>query len=601
MLDVSRFPPSALRLLPAAAALSMLTACLTQGPKVSLPEPAAVKIRLIAINDFHGTLLPPENATRLPGPAAGEPVSVPLGGAAYLATAVSRLKAGNPLNVVVAAGDLISASPLESALFHDEPAIAALDAMGLEISAVGNHEFDDGRDALLRIQRGGCAPDGMPEVDTCIGGRFPGARFQYLAANVVDSASGAPLLPATAVRSFEAGGRRLSIGFIGLTLAGTPDLVSRDGIRGLRFEDEIVTINREAAALRADGIEAIVVLIHEGGYIEPASAYDDERCPGFSGEIARIAARLDPAVDVMVSGHTHRAYKCRLASRDPAKTLLVTSAGHAGRFVSSLDLELDPETGDVIASRADTLPVVNDRPGNAAPSLYPPLPATPGLAAMVEIFRARAEPLAARPVGRVAAAILRTVADSGEQPLGMVIADAQLAYAAKAAETRAEIAFMNPDGVRADLEPLDAAGTVSFGQVYSVQPFGSELVTLSLSGAQIRRLLEQQWRAKGRSPVLLPSKGFRYQWHADRPVGERVDAASITLNGVVVDPAKRYRVNVNGFLANGGDGFTVLTEGTERQAFGLDREALIDYLARFGPVAVPADARIERAPALPPA
>ncbi|WP_293371082.1 bifunctional metallophosphatase/5'-nucleotidase, partial [Nevskia sp.] len=293
-------------------------------------------------------------------------------------------------------------------------------------------------------------------------------------------------------------------------------------------------------------------------------------------------------------GHTHRAYQCRLASRDPAKKLLVTSAGNAGRFVGSLDLALDPATGDIIASSADILPVVNDRPGNGAPTLYPPLAAEPGIAALVEVFRARAQPLAARPVGRIAAEMLRTVDSAGEQPLGRVIADAQIAYAAKSADTRADIAFMNPDGVRADLKPMDAAGTVSFGQVYSVQPFGSELVTMSLTGAQIDALLEQQWRAKGRSPVLLPSKGFRYRWNADRPVGARVDAASISLNGVTIDPAQSYRVNVNGFLANGGDGFTVLTEGTERQAFGLDREALIDYLARFGPVVLPTDTRIER-------
>ncbi len=577
-----------------AAALMLAAGCASQAPIAERPGGTAVKIRLIAINDFHGNLLPPDSATMLPGPVAGQTVSVPLGGAAYLATAVARLKAGNPQNVVVAAGDLISASPLESALFHDEPAIAALNAIGLDISAVGNHEFDDGRSALLRIQRGGCAPDGTADVDTCIGGTFPGARFQYLAANVIDSASGAPLLPASAVRSFMVGGRRLSIGFIGLTLEGTPDLVSRDGIQGLRFEDEAVTINREAAALRAKGVEAIVVLIHEGGYVDPQLAYNDAACPGFSGEIGSIAAQLDPAVDVVISGHTHRAYQCRLPSRDPAKKLLVTSAGNAGRFVGSLDLALDPATGDIIASSADILPVVNDRPGNGAPTLYPPLAAEPGIAALVEVFRARAQPLAARPVGRIATEMLRTVDSAGEQPLGRVIADAQIAYAAKSADTRADIAFMNPDGVRADLKPMDAAGTVSFGQVYSVQPFGSELVTMSLTGAQIDALLEQQWRAKGRSPVLLPSKGFRFVWNADRPVGERVDAASISLNGVTIDPAQSYRVNVNGFLANGGDGFTVLTEGTERQAFGLDREALIDYLARFGPVAPPTDTRIER-------
>lgn len=582
--------PLPIRRVLAAVSLLLATGC------ASLPPAGdAVRIRLIAINDFHGQLLPPDGTTPLPGPEAGKPVAVPLGGAAYLATAVAQLKAQQPRHVVVAAGDLISASPLESALFHDEPAIAALNAIGLEISSVGNHEFDDGRDALLRMQRGGCAPDGQPGVDTCIGGRYPGARFQYLAANVIDEASHLPLLPATAIRRFDAGGgRTVAIGFIGLTLKGTPELVSRPGIAGLRFDDEAATINREAAGLRAAGIEAIVVLIHEGGQVEPPLAFNDPACPGFSGDIEAIVAALDPAVDVVISGHTHRAYNCRLATRDPSKSVLLTSAGNAGRFVGALDLDLDPASGDVIASHADIQPVVNQGPVHGAPAMYPPRAAEPATAALVEDFRERARPLAARPVGRIAAAFDRSRNEAGELPLGMVIADAQLAYAAGAPETRAEIAFMNPGGVRADLRPLDADGTVSYGQVYSVQPFGSELVTMTLTGAQIDALLEQQWRPKGQNPVLLPSRGFRYVWDAAKPVGERVDASRITLNGVPIDPARRYRVNVNGFLANGGDGFSVLLAGTERQAFGIDRDALIDYLARFGPVAAPSDVRIER-------
>lgn len=575
----------------AVAVLLLAAGCASLAPQHGAP----VRIRLIALNDFHGQLLPPDGPTALPGPEAGKPVAVPLGGAAYLATAVARLKAQNPRNVVVAAGDLISASPLESALFHDEPSIAALNAIGLEFSSVGNHEFDDGREALLRMQRGGCAPDGQPGVDTCIGGRYPGARFQYLAANVIDEASNTPLLPATAIKRFDTGGgRSVAIGFIGLTLKGTPELVSRPGIAGLRFDDEAATINREAASLRAAGIEAIVVLIHEGGQVEPPLAFNDPACPGFSGDIDAIVAALDPAVDVVISGHTHRAYNCRVASRDLAKAVLLTSAGNGGRFVSALDLELDPASGDIIASRADNQPVVNDRPGNGAPALYPPLAADPGMTALVEDFRERARPLAARPVGRIAAAFDRNRSEAGELPLGMVIADAQLAHADGAPETRAEIAFMNPGGVRADLRPLDAEGTVTYGQVYSVQPFGSELVTMTLTGAQIDALLEQQWRPKGQSPVLLPSRGFRYVWDAAKPIGERVDPSRITLNGAVIDPARRYRVNVNGFLANGGDGFTVLLAGTERQAFGVDRDALIDYLGRFGPVAAPSEVRIER-------
>lgn len=578
------------------AALLLTGGCAVRVVPTDTPDAAApVAVRLIAINDFHGQLLPPDSPTPLPGPVVDTPVKVPLGGAAYLATAVAQLKAQQPRSVVVAAGDLISASPLESALFHDEPSITVLNAIGLDISSVGNHEFDDGRAALLRMQRGGCAPDGEIGVDTCIGGRFPGARFQYLAANVVDVASGQPLLPATTIRRFElGGGRALAIGFIGLTLKGTPDMVSRAGITGLRFDDEVETINREVAQLRAQGIEAIVVLIHEGGAVEPPLAYNDPACPGFSGDIGPIVAALDPAVDVVVSGHTHRAYRCRIASRDPARTVLLTSAGNAGRFVSVIDLALDPQTGEVLSSTADNQPVVNDLAGNEAPQQYPPRRPAPDVAVLVDDVRQRALPLTSRPVGRIAAPLSRSRNEAGEMPLGLVIADAQLAYAARSADTRAEIAFMNPGGVRADLKPLDGDGTVSYGQVYSVQPFGGDLVTMSLSGAQIEALLEQQWRPRGTAMVLLPSRGFRYAWDAHRPVGDRIDPASITLDGIVLDPARRYRVNVNGFLASGGDGFSVLVSGTERQAFGLDREALIDYLDSHGPVAAPTELRIER-------
>lgn len=575
-------------------ALAWLAALLLAGCSVAAPravdDAAPVAIKLIALNDFHGNLLPPRDPVPLPDGDGQPDVAVPLGGAAYLATAVRRLQAQNPLNAVVAAGDLVGASPLQSALFHDEPAVAALDAIGLAFSAVGNHEFDRGRASLLRLQQGGCAPDGQPGYDTCVGGPYPGAQFRWLAANVIDEASGLPLLPATAIREFTVPGRSapLKVGFIGLPLAGTPDLVARRGIAGLRFDDEADTINRHAAALMAEGVRAIVVLIHEGGALPPATPFDDERCTGFSGPITAIVARLDPAIDAVVSGHTHRVYRCRLPSRDPARTILATSAGNAGRFLTDLDLWLAPDSGEVLRSEARTVAVVNDGAANPRPQRYPPLAADPAVAAIAADYDQRSRARSSRPVGRIAAALSRRQDAAGEMSLGYVIADAQRAAAERHEGRTVDLALLNPGGVRADLAPLDASGAVNFGQIYSVQPFGGGLVTMTLSGAQILEVLEQQWRTNGQQALLLPSSTLRYAWRGSQPVGHRVDRASVRLHGLPLDEARDYRVVVNAFLANSGDGFEGFAEGREQALFGLDREALIDYLSAGPPVPLPA-------------
>ncbi len=386
----------------------------------------------------------------------------------------------------------------------------------------------------------------------------------------------------------------LRVGFIGLTLEGTPELVARRGIAGLRFEDEADTINRHAAALTAQGVRAIVVLIHEGGELPRAAPFDDERCDGFAGAIIGIVARLDPTIDAVVSGHTHRVYRCHLPSRDPAHSILATSAGNAGRFLTDLDLWLAPDSGEVLRSEARTVAVVNDSPANPRPERYPPLAAEPAVAAVAAEFDRRSKDRSARPVGRIAAPLSRKQDPAGEMALGYVIADAQLAAAAKHGGRRVDLALMNPGGVRADLVPLDAEGTVNYGQIYTVQPFGGGLVAMTLSGAQIVAVLEQQWRPDGRYALLLPSASLNYAWRNSRPLGERIDRASIRINGEPLVETRRYRVVVNAFLANSGDGFAVLGEGDERVEFGLDREALIDYLSADAPLPAPALGRIRR-------
>jgi 5'-nucleotidase len=551
-----------------------------------------VTIKLIALNDFHGHLVaPPAGLTNLPGPE-GVPVAVPLGGVAYVASEIKALQAQNPYNVVVGAGDLISASPLESALYHDEPAVQAMNQIGLVFSSVGNHEFDHGREALLRMQAGGCAPDGTAGKDTCVDGPYTGARYQYLAANVIDETSGKPFLPAWGIKIFDTPRGPVKIAFIGLVLKGTPDIVAREGLAGLRFEDEADTANALIPEIEAQGIRSIVVLIHQGG--RSSGSFNDKSCPGFSGAISGIVQRLDPAIAVVLSAHTHNAYNCHLPSRQPGRRILVTSAGSYGRYVTDVELRIDPKTDIITRAEADNIPVVNDTLPNPAPALYPTLTPDPAVAAFVAEYEHRTAPQAQRVIGRVSGELGNTQNDVGEMGLGELIADGQLDATASRRKGGAQIAFMNPGGVRSPIKP-GPGGAVTFGQVYSAQPFSSRIVTVTLTGRQLHALLEAQWEGRETPTVLLPSRGFSYAWKKTAAPGAKVDPKSITLNGKPVKPERRFRIAISNFLADGGDGFKVFSEATDRSPPGdTDRDVTIAYIARHSPVPAPKPGRIKR-------
>jgi 5'-nucleotidase len=529
-----------------------------------------VHVQLLALNDLHGNLEPPQGSAgtiKLPDDTAVE-----TGGAAHLAARVAALRAENPNTVVVSAGDLIGASPLMSALFHDEPTIEVMNQIGLAYNAVGNHEFDDGKDELLRMQAGGCHPEGCGD-DT----PFPGASFQFLAANVLTSAEPTEtLFPSYVVH--EVGGAR--IGFIGMTLEGTPAIVTPAGVEGLTFVDEADRANALVPDLLAEGVSAIVLLIHEGGY--PTGYYDE--CPELSGPIVEIVERLDPEIDVVVSGHTHQAYNCVIADR------LVTSAASFGRVLTDIDLEISVATGDVTAATAKNVLVTRDD-------------ADPDVAAFVAMYKDLAAPLANKPIGEISATLERypPMMKPGLSTMGAVIADAQLAATADVVLGGAQIAFMNPGGVRADLvyeaAPEEAAdGIVTYGEAFTVQPFGNSLVVMTLTGAQIEALLEQQF-VEGFDPKILQvSAGFTYTYSEGAPVGDKIEPSSILLDGEVVDPAQSYRVTVNSFMASGGDGFTVLVEGADRLGGANDLDALADYFATASPVDPPALDRLTVVP-----
>lgn len=509
-------------------------------------QAAAVHVSIFAINDLHGNLLPPGGG--IPGDAR------PAGGVARMATLLKRQRALHPNNIFVAAGDLVGASPLLSGLFHDEPTVEALSAMRLEASAVGNHELDKGAAELLRLQKGGCHP-----VDGCRGGHvFKGARFQYLAANVM-TANGAPLLPPYTVKRFSG----IPVAFVGLTLKDAPQIVAPAGIAGLQFRDEAQSVNALVPQLRAKGIEAIVVLIHQGA--ETTGGPND--CVGMMGPIAAIVRQFDKAVDVVVSGHTHQAYNCVMDGR------LVTSAHRYGTMVTRIDLRLDRKSHDVLSARAENLAVDDGR--------YRP---DPGIAKIVARYQALAAPLAGRIVGTVTAPVLAARSAAGESALGDLVADGELASAPDA-----RIALMNPGGLRTDIA---AAGPVTHAALFAVLPFGNQVTTLDLTGAQIRALLEQQWSPSGTVRILQVSKGFSYRWDAGRPLGARVVADSLMLDGVPLSPGAPYRVAVPDFLAGGGDGMTVLLQGQNRSVGKDLLTAVADYLTTHSPYTPAAMGRI---------
>jgi 5'-nucleotidase len=523
--------------------------------QVATPPGAPVDLTILAINDFHGNLKPPDGGIVIADPAGGVR-RVAAGGAEQLATLVKNLRASRRNTIFVAAGDLIGASPLLSALFHDEPTVESLSLMGLDVSAVGNHEFDKGKSELLRMQNGGCHP-----LDGCHGPHpFTGATFRYLAASTVDRSTGETLFPAYLVKEFDG----VPVAFIGLTLKATPVMVTPSGVAGLEFRDEADTVNALVPQLAARGVAAIVVLIHEGGI--PLGDYND--CPGIVGPIVDIVKRLDKAVAVVVSGHTHRAYNCRIDGR------LVTSADKYGTVLTRIDVTLDRATHRVVTAQADNLIVRTAELGKDAAQT-----------ALIAAYDGRAKPLADRKVGSVTATLTEQPSLAGETVLGDVIADAQLA-ATNSPETGggggAVIAFTNPGGVRTEIG-RSGGSDVTFGELFACQPFSNALVTLTLRGAQIKALLEQQWQQSALR-ILHVSRGFAYTWHAGRPSGERVPIDEITLDGKPLDPAAPYRVTVNSFLADGGDGFTALKDGTDRRIGDFDVNALDRYFATHSPL-----------------
>lgn len=551
--------PTILRLIRFASpalCLACLSACATVPADGGIHQAAPATVQILAINDFHGNIEVPAGATTWF--ADGERNHEQLGGAARLAATLAALREGQNSTITVAAGDLIGASPLASAYFLDEPTIMALNRMELSLAAVGNHEFDRGTAELKRMQQGGCEVHTTREP-CALDRPFEGARFTFLAANVFDD-GGQTLFPGTAVHRFG----NVSIGFIGMTLKETATLVSPAGTAGYRFADEAETANALAAQLRAEGADAAVLLIHQGGRVDPGQ--NAAACPGLSGEILPILDRLDPFIGLVVSGHTHQAYVCELPNSDGTARLL-TSAGRYGTFVTDIRMRVDAENGRVGVLSAMNVPVR----GGAGEQ--------PDVGALVHRYASATAQIAQRTVGTIKGSL---VPQEGamDAPLANLVADAQLAATMGPARGSSQLALINSGGVRAPFEP-GPAGSVTYGQIFALQPFGNTLVVLEMTGSELKQALEQQFTdetpATVRQSLLVPSAGFEFSFDRTRPREDRI--VEMRLNGQAIELQRSYRVTTNNFVASGGDGFGVFARARVIADGGLDLDALEAYLA----------------------
>jgi 5'-nucleotidase len=573
---------------------TIVPTAIAKGPPNPPPGRAPIDVQILGLNDYHGQLevVSPtaSSAGRIGSLTDTNPdptittleclpaTCVPAGGTEYLATHVANLRATNPNTVFVSAGDLIGATPLLSALFHDEPSIEAFNIMGLDYNGVGNHEFDEGVDELLRVAYGDQEvgdyvpdrPDGCHPVDECgDGDPYHGADFGFLAANVTYKDSGETIFPPFAVHDFPSG---VKVAFVGMTLQGTPEIVSPDGITSVDFNDEADSVNALVPFLQRRGVNAIVVLLHEGGsvqggaggslaLIDSCNAPTAPNAPNSpTGPIVDIVNRMDDEIDIVVTGHTNWAVNCLIDGK------VVTGAAAQGRLITDIDTKVDPVTRDFVQISVDNKIVTQD------------VPKAPAITELIAEYNVFAGPVGAVIVGNTVTPLTRTAinATTSDSQLGRLIADAQLAHPSVAG---AQIALMNPGGIRSDL----GAGDITHAEAFGVQPFSNVLMVRSFTGAEIEAILEQQFTAAGAARVILQvSAGFTYTW-SQAAAGNKIDPASIRLNGQVLDPAATYQVAMNNFLGFGGDSFPTMLAGDIVKFGADDLVALEDFLAVNNP------------------
>jgi 5'-nucleotidase len=552
------------------AALALLIAAVMSPASAKKPNPTpgeekakTTKVQILALNDFHGQLRPPDSTS-----SGGRIGATPAGGAEYLAQYVRELEATNPNSLFVSAGDLIGATPLVSAIFHDEPSIEAMNLMGLDYNGVGNHEFDEGPEELVRMQEGGCHP-----VEGCFGGDgFAGADFPFLAANVTYRDTGETIFPPYAIHEFPG----VNVAIVGMTLEGTPSIVTAAATENLDFHDEADSVNALVPVLKEAGIETIIVLLHEGGSAGIGLNENTvNSCGGTalnpsvppSGPVVDVIQRFDREIDLVVTGHTNWAINC---PNFAGTGIMVTGAASVGRLVTDIDLTISRATKEVVSASINNVIVRRDVHAPAA-----------DITQLINHYGAIAAPTENRVIGTAPVPLTRTANSLGESSLGDIIADAQVWATSGPSWSNgapADVSFMNAGGIRADIN----AGDITYGEAFNVQPFANVLTTMDMTGADIEAVLEQQFT--GGNGILQIPASLTYDRCNTVPActGNRVQNARI--NGVLIDPTATYRVTVNNFLADGGDNFTIFRNGTNRYVGEIDLDAFSRYIEFLGTV-----------------
>ncbi|MGI5164008.1 bifunctional metallophosphatase/5'-nucleotidase [Spirillospora sp. CA-253888] len=541
-------------------------------------EPAPVDVQLLATTDFHGYLRPYDDAAngqvKLP-----DGTVLKVGGAAYNAAHLKRLRAGERNSITFSAGDNFSGWPFEVDAFQDEPTVEVLNALGVRFSAAGNHELDVSPEFLKdHMMRGRCF--GKVDVDSCFtdstGRRFKGAKFPFLSANIVDARTGRPVLRPYNVEWVRgSGGRRVPVGFINLTAVETPT-GSTSYQPGLKALPLVETAAKYAAELRRKGVKAIVANVHEGGQADGAGF---NGCNKPSGPVIDFARAATPDIDAIVTGHWHAGFNCRVPDPAGNPRPVVEGLNH-GRLISEIGLKIDPRTREVLREHTTAVnhPVTRD----IAPD--------PAVAKIVDYWKARADRRTAEPVAEQTGDLTRTPNAHGESTLGDLAADVQLWTAGQSRKGRADLALVatkprkGSTALARDLPfakgtaPGDADGTITFGEAWSAYGYGNPVLTVTVTGEQIHQALEQQWQG-GRFAPLAVSRNVRYRYDAARPEGDRVDPEDVLVNGRPLDVRRDYRLAALAYTLIGADGYSAFTGF--RAAYRnqpADHEAFLAYL-----------------------
>jgi 5'-nucleotidase len=519
-------------------------------PALQDQEPSLVRVKILGFNDFHGQL---SNDKRVEGR--------PVGGAAVLAAYFKRAMAGvEGETIIVHAGDLVGASPPASALHQDEPAIAFLNALANDecdqpetapngcnvVTALGNHELDEGVDEIKRLLRGEDHSEGP-----FLGKSHARARFPMLSANVVDAKTGETFLPAFVVRELKG----IRIGFVGAMLQDAAKYLLPSGISGIRFEEEVASVQNAVDELKERGVRAIVLVLHQGGHQRWGQGRPGDD-PGLEGPIAEIVRALDGEVDLVIGGHTHDAVNI-LTPNGAGRPTLVNLAFYSGMAFSDIDLDIDKTSGEVVGKTARIVTTWADE----GPGLKPDAE----IAAMMEAAEAAVRERTSEVVTEVSSPFPKRANCDGESAIGSLIADAQRAA------LNADFAFIQPSWIRAGLAP----GPLTWGEIFAVQPFGNRVVRLEMTGQQVMDLLNQQWIDPTHSRVFNVS-GLTFTWDPSRAEEARI--VEVLVGGQPLDMAAVYTVAVNEFLAQGGELYSVFTSAKRLEGEVLDIDALVKYL-----------------------